>query len=316
MVGVSAFRRSISLPKPARHSPPPPEKSLHVRSTSLPNRFHPLTAQLKHHLHALHAWHHSLGPSSSSSSAWLLAGLNRLKLLHHSFDDFLNLPQSRQSLTASNRLVDALLDRFLRFADAFGIFRAALVALREETRATQVALRSSTRRRRLGDISDCCCYYSAYLKCRRRLHKEVLLLLGVVRDIDKKAAAVVTTSGDEDQEEETEVARILMEVSLATVGVSAAVFGAVMGSSSSTSSFMGLLVRRRRKSSDEEGLIIRELEEASGDELRRLMKREEKTALRRLETLENCVAEFEKESEGVFRSLIAARVSLLNVLTR
>ncbi|XP_068645279.1 uncharacterized protein [Aristolochia californica] len=287
---VSSFRRSISLPKP---TPPAPEKSLHVRSTSLPNRFHPVIAQLKDQIDGLKSW---LFAPERSTSDWVCNGLNRLKLMHQSLDDFIQLPQSRDSLRRRTHWVENLLEHFLRFADAFGIFRSALVALREEMQVTQVAIRS--RRRESESRLD------AYVMCRRRLKKEVLPLLAVLREIAKKATVAAA-----EEEEEKELAGILREVNLVTVGVSAAVFGAVVGSQGSSRSFMGL---RRRKREER----LKEFEEASGEEVRRLMKREEKTALRRFEALENCVAGFERESESLFRSLIGTRVSLLNVLTQ
>ncbi|XP_068639333.1 uncharacterized protein [Aristolochia californica] len=286
---VSSFRRSISLPK---HTRPAPVKSLHVRSTSLPNRFDPLIAQLKDQIHGLKSWHSA---PDRLTSAWVCSGLNRLKLIHDSLDDFIQLPQSQDSLRRRSHLVENLLEHFLRFADAFGIFRAALVAFLEEMKATQVAIRSRRQ--------ECESRVDAYVKCRRRLKKEVLPLLAVVREIAKKAMVVPA------EEEEMELAGILREVSLVTVRVSAAVFGAVVGSQGSSRSFMGL---RRRKREER----LREFEEASGEEVRRFMKREEKTALRRLEALEKCVAGFERESEKVFGSVIRTRVSLLNVVTQ
>ncbi|RWR92411.1 hypothetical protein CKAN_02162200 [Cinnamomum micranthum f. kanehirae] len=70
---------------------------------------------------------------------------------------------------------------------------------------------------------------------------------------------------------------------------------------------------KRNKMDGDDGLC--EFQDAWGENLRR-WKDDEKMELRRLKVCEEWVVEIEKESERLFKSLINARVSLLNVLTQ
>lgn len=97
-----------------------------------------------------------------------------------------------------------------------------------------------------------------------------------------------------------------------TVSVSVAVFCGISLSSSSKASCIGL-IRKRNKMDGDDGVC--EFQDAWGENLRR-WKDDEKTELRRLKVCEEWVVEIEKESERLFKSLINARVSLLNALTQ
>ncbi|XP_077246300.1 DUF241 domain protein (DUF241) [Tasmannia lanceolata] len=296
---VTGFRRSISLPKPYRPESTP-EKSYHVRSTSLPCTSHPLISQLKDHLNILKTWEAEPG---SHTSAWLCAGLSRLKNVLDSLDDLLQLTQSQDSLHRQSHFIEKLLEHFLKFVDVYGIFRAVLLALKEEQLAAQVAIRS-----RRDELK-----ISSYIKARKKMDKEILKLVSVVRDIGREKDYVSVSVSDSD----TELVGILREVNLVTVGVSVAVFCGILGSRL-TRNWMGLKFWKKKERGDE----IREFRDAKMGDLRGLRKREEKEeeklkiVLRRLEDLEDCIGRMEKESERVFRSLINTRVSLLNILTQ
>ncbi|KAL8059368.1 hypothetical protein ABFX02_03G082700 [Erythranthe guttata] len=94
---VTSFRRSVSFTNPPSYISSKPRKTLHVRSTSLPCRSHPIISQLRDGISELtNSW--SAAESGSRTSAWLCDGLRRLKAVHESLDDLLHLPQTRESL--------------------------------------------------------------------------------------------------------------------------------------------------------------------------------------------------------------------------
>ncbi|KAF8406692.1 hypothetical protein HHK36_008783 [Tetracentron sinense] len=296
---VAGFRRSFSFPN--RLSPP--EKRYHVRSTSLPCRIsHPLISQLRDEIHDLRAWE---SKSDNPTSAWLCDGLTGLSKLHHSLDDLLQLSQTHDSLRRRSNWVENLLEVFLHFVDVYGIFRAALLGLKEEQLAAQVAIR----RRDHSKIA-------LYVKARKRMDKEMAKLASVVRSIWRRSAprSVSVSDGDIDQ-----LTGVLWDVNEVTVSVSIALFNGV-SSSSSYMPFKSWMVwkvlKKRNKTKREEG--IQEFQEVGvveslrkeGEEEVRIM------ALRRLQDLEECIGGIESGSESVFRSLINTRVLLLNILTQ
>ncbi|KAL6011861.1 hypothetical protein ACLOJK_002327 [Asimina triloba] len=293
---VAGFRRSLSFPKPKSPSHAP-EKPYHVRSTSLPNRSHPSVFQIREQLQSLKSWDNR---ADKGTSAWLCAGLNQIKNLHHSLDDLLQLDQFQAPLRRRADLAEDLLDHSLRFVDAYGILRAALVGLKEEQLGAQVAIR----RRDAAVVA-------ARLKAQRKIQRELVKAVAMVREIGKSPTSVGIADGD------AEVAGIVRDVNAATAAVSvAALCGVSAPSSNARTTALKSWVGLKRKQGVECGLVrLREFEEACGENLRS-WKEDEKMALRRLEALEVAIVGIERESERVFRSLINTRVSLLNVLTQ
>lgn len=280
---VSGFRRSASMPKPTR---PAQEKSYHTRSTSLPARSHPLLSQLKDQVETLWSW---VSDRAGPSSTRICDGLNRLRSIHDAVDDLLQLVQSQDALRRQPELVDELLERFLRFADAVGILRSGMVGLNESVRVAQV----ETRAGREDPVRS-------YVRSLKKLAKEMSPAVSMVRESEKKARPDVSAAAEED-----EVVEALRDACSVTAAVSEAVFMSVSWCNSSN--WMGLI--RRKKSG--EGMMMRELEEAA-----EMGQSEEKAvALRLLQTAEECVEGIERESERLYRSLICTRVSLLNVMT-
>ncbi|KAF8405520.1 hypothetical protein HHK36_010427 [Tetracentron sinense] len=287
---VAGFRRSLSSQNPIsnRPSPPAPEKSYHVRSTSLPCRSHPLISQLKDEINVLRAWD-SYKPDTRTS-AWLCDGLSRLKNVLNALDDLLLLPQTQDSLRPRSNWVQQLLQDSLHFVDVYGIFRASLLALKEEQLAAQVALR------RRDDSM-----IASYVKARKRMDKQMAQLVSVVRCIGR--CSVPGTDGD------VELDGVLRDVNELTVSVSIALFNGISSPSMSSKSWMGW-----KKNKKEEG--IQEVQDAGLESLRKKGEEEVKMALRRLQELEDCIGGIESGSERVFRSLMNTRVSLLNILTQ
>ncbi|CAL8995451.1 unnamed protein product [Prunus brigantina] len=340
MTGV--FRRSISfpnkiIPNNRQAKVRAPMLSHHTRSISLPTRSHPLISQLKDHIAHLQSW----ATASFSFSDWLCQGLTRLRDLHHCLDDTLRLPQTQDSLrrlrshSASCCWLDNLLDQFLRFVDVYGIFRTSVFALKQDHSAAQVALRKR-------DDSQ----IALYVKARKRMAKEMMIkLVNAVRCIVGRPGPAAgdsnyyTTSNIVDHE----LAGVMSEVVQVTVTVSLALFNGIAAALSSgcptTSSsklnilssrwsWMGILFSMglmRCKEAVEDGedhsRIIDKVVQVNNvgvESLRNLRKKGEeevKITLKKMQELEVSIAAIETCSETVFRSLINARVSLLNTLT-
>ncbi|XP_021902707.1 uncharacterized protein LOC110818230 [Carica papaya] len=305
MVGV--FRRSLSFPNkinPSRPSKPP--ISHHIRSISLPCRSHPLISLLKDHITQLKSW--SSNKPQQPTSAWLCDGLTRLKDLHDSLHDLLDLPQTQDSLRNRNQWVETLLEDFLRLVDVYGIFQTSVLALKEEQSAAQVDIR------RRDDSK-----VALYLKSRRKIAREMLNLVSTIRCISAKnypdsVTAFIVSIGD------AELAAVISDVVEATVMVSVALFNGIYGAFGWRKTSWRLVERlyskKAKRVTAAEG--IQELQLVGEESLWGLRKKgdeEVRIVLSKMLELEECIRGIENESERVMRSLITTRVSLLNILT-
>ncbi|TYJ49107.1 hypothetical protein E1A91_A01G111700v1 [Gossypium mustelinum] len=298
MVGV--FRRSLSFPNKPTTRPSKPPISHHIRSISFPCRSHPLISQLRDEITALKSW--SWNPDNRTS-AWLCDGLSRLKDVHDSLHDFLQLPQTHQVLSHKREWVEKLLEDFLRFVDAYGIFQSSFLALKEEQLAARVALRRK-------DDSK----MAVYLKSRKKMAKEIAKLVSSIPCTGPytiPGSAVVSIA-------DTELTGIISDVIEVTVSVSVALFNGIsMSFASRKSSWMGVTSSKKSKKVKMEERIkeFQEIGEANMWGLRKKGEEEVRMVLKRMQDLEGCIADVESGSEKAFRSLINTRVSLLNTLT-
>lgn len=303
MVGV--FRRSLSFPnKPNPNRPSKPRLSHHTRSISLPCRSHPLISQLKEHISELQSWSSTL----DSSSAWLVNGLTRLTDLHHCLDYTLQLPQTQEALRRQPHYssIENLLEQFLHFVDMYGIFRSSVLVLKEEHSAAQVAIRKRDETK-----------IALYVKARKRMANEMCKLVNQVRICTRSSESVSSNSvnvGD------IELASVVSDVVQVTVTVSLALFNGIALSfwprKSSTWMNMGLI--KKAKVDDHQDQGIHEFEQVGVKSLLGLRKKgdeEIKMTLKKMRELEASIEGIETCTERVFRSLINARVSLLNTVT-
>ncbi|XP_030527270.1 uncharacterized protein LOC115738698 [Rhodamnia argentea] len=292
MVGV--FGRSLSFPN---KNPALPKLPLthHTRSVSLPTRSHPLLSSLRDQLSGLDAW------SSSSPPARLADGLSRLRNALDSLDDALHLPQAQSLLRASPQLSEKLLEDFLRFADAYGIFQSSVLAFKEAQSAVQVAIRKK-------DESK----IASYVKARKRIHKEMRDLTSTVKCVAKCG---ILRGPDHSPAPDAELAAGILGVVKATASVSLALFNGLASSFSARRSSWSSRLRMLEKTKVDERIEELECTEERLWSLRKMKDEEVREVLRKMEDLEGYVECIESGSERVFRSLISARVSLLNTLT-
>ncbi|KAK9112532.1 hypothetical protein Scep_020051 [Stephania cephalantha] len=215
---VSKFRRTLSSPTTANRKPPPPQKTCHVRSVSLPCRSHPLISHIDAEIRDLqYSWTTN---AADRSSAWICDGLSRLKSLHDSVEDLLLLAQSRDSLRRRSDLVENLLEDYLSFADLYGRFREALAGYREDQLTAQIYARRRDQSRAV-DLSS---------RARKAFEKEMIKMLGTVRSIEIASVTVSKPDGeadDPDDPDQPDLAGILRGAREATAAVTARVFGAM-----------------------------------------------------------------------------------------
>lgn len=303
MAGI--FRRTLSFPVKNTNRPSKPPISQHTRSISLPCRSHPLLSQLREHVSNLRACY--LNPGNRTAT-WLCDCLRRLKDVHDTLGDILHLPQTQDFFTRNRPCVEDLLGIFLRFVDLYGIFQASIFALKED----QLAACFSLRRRDESKIR-------AYLKARKQMANELAKLASSIRLAGRRSGQISGSSFASGAE--AELAGLLNDGVQITVAVSAVVFEGISVSlgrrkASWTAWRLGKKVAEKGKT---EAAVVEELKRVGEESLRGLKKKgdeEVKTVLRRMQESEVCLLDVYNRTEKLSRSLTAARVSLLNTLTK
>ncbi|KGN47549.1 uncharacterized protein LOC101207424 [Cucumis sativus] len=285
MVGV--FRRSLSFPnKPlssaAAPRPPKPRISRHLRSISLPCRSHPLISSLKDEIANLKSW----SSTDNRTAAWLCRGLAAVKLVHDYLDDILQLPQSREAMRRlSATWVESVLEGFLRFIDAYGIFQNLILGFLEEHVAAQVGMRRKEETK-----------VELYKKAKKRMAKETGELGSVVR-----AGVTVVAEVEVEEEELTAAVKDVMEV---TGMVSVAVFEGIG---------MSLGWRRRNRNWMRKGKKVK-LESGIMEFMEMGVKKSEEDEVR-MKDLEEWIRSIQDGTQNFFRTLMNTRVSILNALS-
>jgi Arabidopsis protein of unknown function len=192
-------------------------------------------------------------------------------------EQVLNLPESRESFYSAE-CTDQLLDDLLCLADVYGSVRSVAILLKQN----HVELQSALRRH---DAT----WLVTSVKTQRQIEKEICQLVATVRNVS-------SGGGTSDIEMGTNVREAVTVAALVSVEALSKVISTSSSAAAASSAMVAMGLSRvslfKRKCSDEE---------------------KEAVAVDRLEALEECVMDLESSSERVFRSLVRARVSLLNV---
>ncbi|XP_027356996.1 uncharacterized protein LOC113866313 [Abrus precatorius] len=309
MVGV--FRRSLSFPNKNPNRPShKPHISHHIRSISLPSRSHPLISQIKEDTKNLTKWASNCNTHPLASKD-LSHALTLLKDTHETLQHILHLPQTLDSLRSHPMWLENLLEHFLRFVDAYGMFQTSLFALKEDHSSAQMALRKRDESKVV-----------AYVKAKKKIAKEMEMLVSGLR--------CVTVSVTQHQQSmlhvpasvvDAELRHVIADVMSVTVSVSVALFNGIATSFASRRlSWVQMVKLSRiggRVKKENEG--IEELRQRDGVESLKNLKNkgdeEMRLVFKRMRDLEECICAIETVSEKVFRALINSRVALLNTLT-
>lgn len=156
-----------------------------------------------------------------------------------------------------------------------------------------------------------------YVKSRKRLARQMAKLVSTVQKktkIAEQGQAGVTA----------DLAAVIEEVIGVTTTVSLALFNGIsesFGTKKITWKWTRLdsVTKKVKKSAEEEKKGIQEFREIGSENLRELKKKgkeETKIAMKKMRDLEDWISDIENGSQRVFRSLISARVSLLNALSQ
>ncbi|KAI0489048.1 hypothetical protein KFK09_028889 [Dendrobium nobile] len=279
------FARSLSFPLPTTAKS---RSAFHHRSLTLPPRLHPIVAQIDTDIQSLRSWQ-----QNPNSSSWIADGLSRIDHLHSSFSDLLNHPQSQTPLRLRRSIwADRLLEDSLRFADAHGCFRSAIIALHDHLSAARAAVR------RRDDSA-----LASASREQKKTEKQLLRLAADARSIGRSGLALSAA--------DAELAGVAHEVTVATAAASAAVFAGIAmlasaavaglsGAGLSPKCVVGTMLWRSaafKKRVEEEGERWRE------------------KAMEKMEAVEKSISESEVWSHRVFRRMLNTRVFLLNAQT-
>ncbi|CAL4920613.1 unnamed protein product [Urochloa decumbens] len=333
-MAVGEFRRrltALTVPKAALLRRRTRHKKLsysRTRSNSLPGRFHPAVAGLHDSATALIAWTEEEPAPQAATPAWVADGAGHLGRLLAGLTDLLHHPQAQDPLQRRHRgntapWAERLLDDLLLLADAHGCFRNALLSLRQLLAEAHAALR----RKDAGRLA-------AALRARRRSDRNLARLASTLRCLAHRSPSAASAAADSG---EAAVAEAVDAAACAAAAASAAIFAGLASASASSSSrampsplaavspakvaaapvwWVADLLRWRRRTvavvASESGTSAKEvpLEECCSEE-----EEERQAAMERLRSLEECVVAAEDGCEQVYRALVNARVSLLNVLT-
>ncbi|XP_066377036.1 uncharacterized protein [Miscanthus floridulus] len=302
-----AFGRSISFPlSPVRSSSSSStttkKQARHVRSISLPTcRAHPLLAHLHATTRAVRAWAATAGADPCTTTSTPSAGLAHLDALHAALSELLVLPEPRAALATAtaSAFSDRLLDGLLVLADAHGAFRETLVDLKRHAAEAQAA----HRRRDAARLASA-------VRAQRSAEKDLASLASSARAAARLPLLPVTPAAT--SVAEVEVSGVLAEALAAAASASAAVFAALEAvSSAATTAAASASSKKPAATATLMSLVTWSSKAtAASDEDREL------AALEKMERLDECIAEMEAGNDKVFRSILHARVALLNIRTQ
>lgn len=249
----------------------------HSRTSSLPCSTHPLISHLEVEIHEAGSWlaHSNRDPAPAT-------GLRHIDALISTVEQVLNVTESRESFYYAE-CTDRLLDDLLCLADVYGSVRSVAIMLKQNHAELQSALRRH-------DTT----WLAASVKTQRHIEKEISQLASAVRHVTSSSAT-----------SDIEIGIVVREAVTVAALVSVEVLSKVVLTSSAAATSSAIVAMGSSRVSLIEGLFKKRCSE----------KEKEAAAMDRLEALEECVMDLESGSERVFRSLVKARVSLLNVVT-
>ncbi|GLT39321.1 hypothetical protein SLA2020_135190 [Shorea laevis] len=278
-----------------------------LRSISLPSRPHPSTLRIEEELNRIKTGE----GSSASTSGSICLGLSGLEELYHCMEDLLNMASTQQVLSKhqQEKCVDELLDGSVRLLDVCGIARDIVFQVKEQIHALQSALR-----RRKGDssIEKSIVNYTSF---RKKMKKEAKKLIVTLKQMDNKIGA--STVLDQDHHF-LAVIRVLRELNAMNNSIFQSLFSflaAPVSGKQTTWSLVSKLMHKGTVACEQENVNEFETVDAvlctCSSNVEKMQ-----TAQKRLEALESSIQGLEDGLESVFKRLVKARASLLNILSQ
>ncbi|XVF18120.1 hypothetical protein REPUB_Repub10bG0184700 [Reevesia pubescens] len=282
----------------------------HVRSISLPSRSHPTTLRIEDELNRLKTWE----ASALSTSESICSGLLRLEDLYQCMDDLLSMASTQQVLSQHKheKCIDELLDGSVRLLDICGIAREAMLQIKEHVHALQSALR-----RRKGDSSIENSILN-YTRFRKEMKKQGKKLITELKQMDNKFGA--SPLQDQDHHFST-VIRVLREVNAMNTSIFQSLFSFLSAPVSLKQTRWSLVSKLMHtgviSSCEENQENVNELVTVDAAVCRHTSDVGKlQIAHKRFVALESSIEGLENRLECVFRHLIKARTSLLNIISQ
>ena len=283
------------------------QPSYHSHSNSLPSGQHAITSQIDENLNRLRA------SQSASTSSSIGHKLNGLQDLHEYVDMLLQLPLTQQALAQEQqrKWVEELLDGSLMLLDVCSIAKDALLQTKECTQELQSILR---RRRGVEGLVN---EVRKYLTSRKAVKKAICKTLKNLKHMENKLS---TSSFNKDSEDGV-VISILREVEAVNhkrARILLVLYFRARGRIKVEPLFISFEVNApERVVCEEEEQKTNEIANAEAA-LRSFIKSENmkhvENVQNELQNSELCIKDLEEGLENLFRRLIKARVTVLNIL--
>ncbi|KAI4381814.1 hypothetical protein MLD38_007852 [Melastoma candidum] len=281
----------------------------HIRSVSLPSRSHPTTCSIEDALHRLK----NFDTQNMSTFESVSCGLAKLEDLYICTIDLLDMASTQQILRRQVTCNSTLLDSSVHLLDVCGIARDLVSQVKEDIQLLQSVLR-----RRKGDqgMSSILADYVNFRNKARKTAKRLSLATNQIKN-----RANVTSPSDQDAESSA-VMRTLMEVDEIAADIFQSVLrpflNPISGTKKSRWSSILRLVHRGAVACEEkpENLDdIKHIDEAVRTLTKCNMDNIEANK-NQLQEVESNINSLELALESMFRQLVRARASLLNVISQ
>ncbi|KAL5845432.1 hypothetical protein ACOSQ4_011390 [Xanthoceras sorbifolium] len=280
----------------------------HVRSISLPSRTHPLTSSVEEQFYKLRTL--QAKSTSSSSSSLRCRKLGGLKELYGRVDDLLQLPLTQQAISHERhgKWAEDVFDGSLRLLDMCGTTRDVFSQMKECVQQLEPSLR-----RRKGGESSLENDIGAYMISRKKLNKVISKCFTNLKRMENNCC-----TSDSDLMAVVGMLREVEDISFnAFESLLSSVSQPKVRSRLNSWSVVSKLLHPKRVSCEAE-VEANEVEKIDAELLNlksskniNLVKVEK--VLKGLKVMELTIQEAEEELECVFRQLVIARVSLLNI---
>ncbi|KAH0936155.1 hypothetical protein HID58_013272, partial [Brassica napus] len=305
-------------------------KAYKSRCVSLPVRSHPSVGRIQEVVTKVRA----LGSSSLESRTMVRDGLSGLTELYRclSEDLFKSSSETQQALLNSG-LMDKLLEVSLKYLEVCGGAKDSASRIKKSVVELQSALRRSKKGGEFSLEND----MDAYMASRKENKKEIKKYMVMSKETDACLESSVWRGGDD--QEMSSLVRVMQETSVVTCFVLRTVLSflsspkGLKSKSQHQHKGWGIVMKLVKKGIDhhnhEKGFSCLELE-AMETEIEKLVTREDQEeekeiseeiseriqcSLVRSKEVEAAMEELEEGLEGLFKVMIQARVSLLNILS-
>lgn len=287
-----------------------PKSRYEIRSISLPSRSHPTTLRIEEELNKLKA------SSTATNAEKISSDLSGLNEVYKCLDELLKLPRTQKflSLDQHERLIDESLDSSVRLLDVCSTTRDLTSQMKE----CVVDLESAIRRKK--EDSRIQISVAKYFSFRKEMNKIAKKLIKNLKQIDSKIASLPMLDQLDQDHKVTAVIRVLKEVS----SISVSFYNSLL------SFFSPRISKPKSKSWSkllDKGRVACEEQKGNGNELQRVdvalnniwqcggSSENMRMAQNGLEQLEASIESIENGLECLFKGLIKARASLLNIVS-